>query len=1370
MANIVYRSATTPGVNGSTQNKGSPLLNTEIDGNFKGLQDELDTKAPLASPALTGTPTAPTAAADTNTTQIATTAHVFAERSNTATLTNKTLTNPTINAGSGTVVLPGAVTPAQTAEGSVVWDTDNDLLTVGTGSGRKTLVDTDSTQSLSNKTVNNVTITAPSSSATLTIANGKTFTLNNTLTFGGTDASSVAFGSGGTVAYQGGTLAQFAATTSAQLAGVISDETGTGALVFANSPVLDTPVINTSLRVPTVFGSNANSANLTLSSTSATTKGAVLLGASGDTVKLNTTTNGVVTTSGGDGTFSVDTTVYYKSGGTDVAIGDGGTGLSTAPTNGQILIGNAGAYSLGTLTAGTGIGVANAAGSVTISNSGVTSLSGTANRVSVSASTGAVTLSGPQDIHTGATPSFVQVNLSSAPTASGHAATKEYVDNLAQGLDVKQSVKAATTANITLSGPQTIDTVSVIAGDRVLVKNQTTTSQNGIYVAAAGAWGRAADMDAWAEVPGSFVFVEEGTVNADTGWVATANQGGTIGTTAITWAQFSGAGTYIAGGGIGLTGTTFSVAAGTGLQQDADGLSHADTSNQASVDNSGNTFIQDITLDGFGHITGIASGTVSIGDGSFTVNTGSGLTGGAQLGTANQTANTSITIAHADTSSVADLSAATNTFIAAETYDTFGHVLTRTTGTVDFTVASNHAFQNVAIGTDTGYTWGAANTNTTQAADSNTDTLTLVNGGGINLYTNTVAGTDAVRIEHADTSSQASVDNSGNTFIQDITLDTYGHITAIASATVSIGDGSFTVNTGSGLTGGAQLGTANQSTNTSITLAHADTSSVADLTAATNTFIAGETYDTFGHVLTRTTGTVDFTVSANHAFQTVAIATDSGYTWGADNANTNQTADSSTDTLTLVTGSGIVLNTNTVAGTDAIRVSHADTSTQASVDNSGNTFIQDITLDGFGHITAIASGTVTQSNDFGTVTVTDTDSGYTWAATGATSADTTADTLTVVSGGAINVDVDAASDAIRVSHADTSSVADLSSDNSGNTFIQDISFTFDTYGHVTAASVVTGTATQSNDFGTVTVSDTDSGYTWTETGSAVADATGDTLTIVSGGAINVDVAAGSDAIRISHSDTSTAANLSATSRTYVTALTFDTYGHVTGYSTGSESVSDTNTTYTLDGSGTANNVNIELIAGGSGSGTDQINVQGAGATTVEWDETNQRITITSTDTQPANGTLTMNVSGNGLSGSQTFTANQSSAATFTVTSNATSANTASTIVFRDASGNFTAGTITATDFNSTSDARLKKNVQGLNGMDMLSMVNPVQFNWKDSEKKSYGVIAQELEQILPELVGEREDGMKSVHYIPLIAMLVDAVKTLDARVKELENK
>jgi hypothetical protein len=158
------------------------------------------------------------------------------------------------------------------------------------------------------------------------------------------------------------------------------------------------------------------------------------------------------------------------------------------------------------------------------------------------------------------------------PSASTDAATKNYVDSVAQGLDVKTSVVAATTANITLSAPQTIDGISVIAGDRVLVKNQTTASANGIYVVAAGSWTRATDADSWAELISAFVFVERGTVNADTGYVCTVDPGGTLNSTNVTFAQFSGAGTYVAGNGLALTGNSFSV---TG------------TSNRISVSGSG---------------------------------------------------------------------------------------------------------------------------------------------------------------------------------------------------------------------------------------------------------------------------------------------------------------------------------------------------------------------------------------------------------------------------------------------------------------------------------------------------------------------------------------------------------------------------------------------------------------------------------------------------------------------------------------------------------------------------------------------------------------------------------------------------------------
>jgi len=100
------------------------------------------------------------------------------------------------------------------------------------------------------------------------------------------------------------------------------------------------------------------------------------------------------------------------------------------------------------------------------------------------------------------------------------------------------AVHVASVGNLTLSAPQTIDGHAVIASDRVLAKNQTAPAENGVYVVAAGAWTRAADFNAWAEFPLASVIVEEGTVNADTGWICTVAAGGTLGSTAITWEEY----------------------------------------------------------------------------------------------------------------------------------------------------------------------------------------------------------------------------------------------------------------------------------------------------------------------------------------------------------------------------------------------------------------------------------------------------------------------------------------------------------------------------------------------------------------------------------------------------------------------------------------------------------------------------------------------------------------------------------------------------------------------------------------------------------------------------------------------------------------
>ncbi len=167
---------------------------------------------------------------------------------------------------------------------------------------------------------------------------------------------------------------------------------------------------------------------------------------------------------------------------------------------------------------------------------------------------------------------FKLTNLAT-PVSDTDAATKAYVDAARSGLDVKQSVRAATTGNISLSGTQTIDGIGLSANDRVLVKNQTLPEENGIYDVKVGAWTRSTDADSNAEVtPGLFCFVEEGSVQADTGWGLSADGAITLGATALPFTQFSSAGIIIAGAGLTRTGNTLDIGENDGIQVNANDI------------------------------------------------------------------------------------------------------------------------------------------------------------------------------------------------------------------------------------------------------------------------------------------------------------------------------------------------------------------------------------------------------------------------------------------------------------------------------------------------------------------------------------------------------------------------------------------------------------------------------------------------------------------------------------------------------------------------------------------------------------------------------------------------------------------------------
>lgn len=157
-----------------------------------------------------------------------------------------------------------------------------------------------------------------------------------------------------------------------------------------------------------------------------------------------------------------------------------------------------------------------------------------------------------------------------APQSPADATTKQYVDDLINGLSWSDTARAATTTNITLSAAQTIDGVAVVVGDRVLVKDQSSQPTNGVYIVQSGAWTRAGDADTEGELVNMAVWVSEGTVNADTAWVCTTNAPITVGTSNLVWAQFSGPGSVNAGAGLTRTGNTLDVGAGTGISVAAD--------------------------------------------------------------------------------------------------------------------------------------------------------------------------------------------------------------------------------------------------------------------------------------------------------------------------------------------------------------------------------------------------------------------------------------------------------------------------------------------------------------------------------------------------------------------------------------------------------------------------------------------------------------------------------------------------------------------------------------------------------------------------------------------------------------------------------
>ena len=293
-------------------------------------------------------------------------------------------------------------------------------------------------------------------------------------------------------------------------------------------------------------------------------------------------------------------------------------------------------------------------------------------------------------------------SISTTPSANTDIANKYYVDSVAQGLGPKAACAVATTTDITLSGLQSIDAYTTLAGDRVLVKNQGTSSQNGIYIASASAWTRSTDMDVWSEVQGAYTVILNGG-QANTGWVCTATASGTIGVTAMPWVQFSGTSTYFAGTGLTLASNTFSIT-NTGVTA-------------ASVGSASKTLTA--TVNAQGQLTALADTNIAISNSQV-----SGL-GTMSTQNANAVAVTGGTI-NGTVIGGSTAAAVTGTTITATTFSGAGTGLT---------------------GTASGLSIGG-NAATATSAGSVTNSLTVNSGGAGGVSPQTFNGGSAVTISY----------------------------------------------------------------------------------------------------------------------------------------------------------------------------------------------------------------------------------------------------------------------------------------------------------------------------------------------------------------------------------------------------------------------------------------------------------------------------------------------------------------------------------------------------------------------------------------------------------------------------------------------